>query len=213
MLVIVGSFHLPWTLLILGALPSVISGILIMGNYRHISGISRIIGFIYLISGAIFIGIGAETSSVPAVTAFGNIFLLSASGAFIICLLIVFIFIPYWNRPSAWRRRGQQGVLQLMDVLKNGDPFVSRSHAALILGELDNPVSPVSIEALIQALEDKDISVRAAAAMALGRIGDEQVVSALQRMFETEIGTDEAAAKFRAITVEAIERIQARDLY
>jgi hypothetical protein len=88
---------------------------------------------------------------------------------------------------------------ELADKLKNGDDFRVRMTAALELGRLQDPNA---IDPLVDALDDPNASVRAAAAAALEQIGDASAVPALKQKRLDRSDAVRRAVKSAIITLE-----------
>ena len=84
---------------------------------------------------------------------------------------------PGREAAMALERFGKRALTPVVEVLRGTDD-VSREHAALALGILEDPTA---IPALAEALEREPASVRARAAWSLGRIEDRRAVTILKR--------------------------------
>ena len=68
---------------------------------------------------------------------------------------------------------------QLVSALKNADAFKVRLQAAVVLGRAGGAKA---VEPLVGALDDPEVAVRAASAMALGNLADLRAVTPLVRV-------------------------------
>jgi len=102
--------------------------------------------------------------------------------------------------PAAAAAQSNARIDYLLGLLKNSAAFRVRAQAALSLARF-SPAESRVVKALIRALKDKYPIVRASAASALGKIGNEEAVAALKK---TTKDPDETV---RVAVRQAIDRL------
>ncbi len=201
------TMHAPWFILPLGLLPLTVTGGFIVANHRRYSEVSAsfVFGLLVLLLG--LAGMSAFTiDHVPKPASDVAYVLTVVLGACFALLVFGVSFLRAYSRTTfAWRLRGERGIDKLVLILENDSFLVTCYHAAHILGDIGNRRV---VEPLINALENRDNWVRAEAAEALGKIGDEQALPALQRLAEKDAGVDLRGRPIKEIASEAIERIK-----
>ena len=200
---------LPWFVIIPAGLPVIFTGVLMMLNHRRISRSAS--GFLF--------GLGIVSTAVGCMAGVSATYLqqpLPQIASALKAIGIILLFGPtfstlfalnYYNTAFAWRIQGERALPKLLELLQDGSLLVRQDQAAHILGKL---ADPRAVEPLIVALQDESDSLRADAARALGRIGDERALPALLRMQVTETGKDDNGRPIKKIAAEAISRIEAR---
>src|SRR2546423_3893338 len=125
------AFWQAWFVLVLGSVPLLITGVVMAANfgntiratpYRFMASPAplRLFGLFILSVGLVGLSMGLGGSQIPALVSKSDTLLNAAIVPALIGLIGPLIAIQYTEKTSTWRRRGEAGVGQLIEVLKHG---------------------------------------------------------------------------------------------
>jgi hypothetical protein len=120
--------------------------------------------------------------------------LVRRSGGFVVLLCLVTSDLPAW---------ADERTDRLVELLRNSGNYRVRVQSAQSLGRIRDPST---VQPLVEALDDEHPAVRAACALALGRIGSREALSPLRRLASSAGQPPEVVSQVRS-AIEQIERM------